>query len=200
MGYDRLIYGLVDPTTNLIRYVGSSTKGLDRPKEHLRPCNYKFDRKVYRWIREVVEKGSLPKIVVLEEVARGANLIDAETWWMRYLRCFGCDLTNSTGSAGGTGMTGKKHSVSTKKRISDKKTGVRMSSEACRNISLSKKGKAPPRANIDACTAAKIGKKRSEDTKLKISEKLKGVKQTDERKTAHSIRMKKWWEERRGGL
>jgi hypothetical protein len=117
---ERLIYGLIDSVTQEMRYIGSSTKGLARPHEHLRPCAYeKSQRKVYRWIRESLSAGVIPGIVVIEFVPDEMNLIHCETGWIRYFRTIGCQLTNSTGRAGGTGMTGKRHSDETRNQEAD---------------------------------------------------------------------------------
>lgn len=196
---ERLIYGLIDPTTREMRYVGSSTKGLVRPMEHLRPCAYeKSSRRVYHWIRELVCEGHRPEIVLIEFVQADVNLIDCETGWIRYFRNIGCQLTNATGRAGGTGMTGKRHSDETKRRISEKKTGAKMSDAARKNIGAAVLGRRYHEDVRRRMGVSKIGKVRSEETRAKCADALSGIKHSEGRKKNTSTAMKKWWEERRG--
>lgn len=62
-----LVYGLRNPKTQEIRYVGRSSSGLKRPTEHLRP--HKLRQKSYKssWVKSLLTKGTTPEVVVLEK-------------------------------------------------------------------------------------------------------------------------------------
>lgn len=95
-----LIYGLVDPRTRLIRYVGLSSSGLRRPRAHRCPsCPDTYCR---RWVITLQRLELDYAIVVLETVSNAIELADAERWWIAYGRACGWPLTNCT-SGGGLG-------------------------------------------------------------------------------------------------
>ena len=109
------IYGLVDPRTKMIRYVGLSTTGIRRPKEHRRAA--KHTRHLYsaRWIESLRGLGLTYEIVILE-VCPDDNfdlLCKTEVWWIAYGRASGWELTNLT--LGGEGTPG--HQISTEERV-----------------------------------------------------------------------------------
>lgn len=195
---DRFVYGLIDPDTREMRYVGSTNIGMKRPRNHLLPCVYLKDgRRVYRWVREAIGNGRIPEIVIIEYVPTDRNLIQDETGWMVYFRQIGCRLLNATGRAGGTGMTGKHHTEETKRKISQAKLGRKLSEQSRKNIGAASKKRGVSPKTIQKAADARRGKPRSEETKRKCSEALKGVPHTDERKRNTSQIMKKWWENRR---
>ena len=93
-----LIYGLVDPRTLLIRYVGLSSRGLDRPRAHRRPsCPDTYCR---RWVKTLEQQGLTYEIVVLEVIDEASKLPAAECWWIAYGRACGWPLTNLTNGGG----------------------------------------------------------------------------------------------------
>lgn len=84
-----LVYCLIDPKTNQVRYIGKSSYGLYRPKTHLRPSVYMNSTPpVYAWIRDLAKDGLSPIIEVLEECDTEAQCYAAET---HYMRAFGCE-------------------------------------------------------------------------------------------------------------
>jgi hypothetical protein len=102
-----LIYGLVDPTDQLIHYVGLSSSGLTRPRSH-RQRSQKLSRQeacapfdCARWVQQLQAVGLDYEIVVLEELAEDSALQAAERWWIAYGKGCGWPLTNQT--AGGEG-------------------------------------------------------------------------------------------------
>lgn len=117
---NNIIYALVDPSTQGIRYIGMSTVGLIRAKSHLYPSNYNTRKqRVYSWIKYCFKNGIKPEIVILEEFA-DIKLIDLyaeEQFYISYLKSLGCNLTNSQDGGPGYGKKGqipwnlgKKHS------------------------------------------------------------------------------------------
>lgn len=114
-----IVYGLVDPRTSLVRYVGRSSNGMQRPKHHRHQL-----RKDYRsnWIRELKQHGLSYGIAVLEEYTSPDALGEAERWWIAYGRMSGWPLTNLTDGGDG-GTPGYRHTEESKKLMSEGKTG-----------------------------------------------------------------------------
>lgn len=62
------IYGLFDPDSGELRYIGKANNAQKRLKTHLTERHLK--RPVCRWINSLVTKGKLPALVVLETVEK----------------------------------------------------------------------------------------------------------------------------------
>lgn len=148
-----IIYGLIDPFTNELRYVGKSTSGLRRPRMHLWPSNLKKKRWVYNWLRQVLAQGGKPEIVVLESHDNPHELYEAEQWFISYYRSLGCRLTNC--SDGGPGWSGSKPI------------------EVCIKISNALRGRKigpPSKIHRQRLREANLGKKKSDETRVRMSE------------------------------
>ena len=64
-----LIYGLIDPRTRCLRYIGKTHKRRElRLKEHIEAAEDGETSYVYNWIRELLTSGYIPEIFVLERV------------------------------------------------------------------------------------------------------------------------------------
>lgn len=113
-----LIYGLIDPRTRLVRYVGQSSTGLTRPKSHGQPAVLERNTgHSGNWIRELRASGLGYEIVVLEWCAAVAELDIRESWWIDYARASGWPLTNL--KPGGASARGHKESAETRRRKSE---------------------------------------------------------------------------------
>ena len=80
----RIIYGLVDPSEpDRVRYVGQTSRApIKRFVEHLNSAREPNSRG--EWLRSLWERGDAPDMVLLEKVAKKANIDDRElTWIMR---------------------------------------------------------------------------------------------------------------------
>lgn len=99
----KLIYGLRDPRTMEIRYVGKSSKGLYRPKQHTSPTTIEKDNTHKgRWVRKLVRLGLRPEIVVLQIIC-DESLIEAEKFWIAIgKQALGKRFTNQTDGGEGT--------------------------------------------------------------------------------------------------
>ncbi|WP_210166672.1 hypothetical protein [Bradyrhizobium japonicum] len=108
MGRVTIIYGLADPETGHIRYVGKAVHGLPkRLYQHLwQARTAKRKRHVLAWISSVVDKGVKPEIFEIERVPAGGDWEEAEAFWIAYFRFIGADLCNLT--SGGEGAPGWK--------------------------------------------------------------------------------------------
>lgn len=91
-----IIYGLMDPRTLLIRYIGKSTSYLSRPKQHRFKSSLKKENYKNNWLNELFDAGFDYTIVVLESCVDVAALFDLETWWINYGIMSNWPLTNLT--------------------------------------------------------------------------------------------------------
>lgn len=74
-----LIYGLLDPRDQSLRYVGKTHKRRElRLAEHLEAARSGRSSHLYNWIREVLEAGFEPEIFVLERVPGDQDWEEAE--------------------------------------------------------------------------------------------------------------------------
>lgn len=101
-----LIYGLSDPVTNEIRYIGKSCSGLKRANQHFIPSQLRADTYKTRWIISVIKSGLKPNVVILEEFKNSDKLNEREIFWIKYYKNNGARLTNTT--EGGDGGNTKK--------------------------------------------------------------------------------------------
>jgi len=108
------IYKLIDPTTNSIKYIGSTHKSLKRRlSDHL--SDARRGQKNYRcnWIRSLLSKGIYPSIDIIEKV-NYEERSEKEKYWISY---YGREnLVN--GTDGGEGVCGLLVSDETKKKLS----------------------------------------------------------------------------------
>ena len=159
-----IVYGLIDPRTNELRYIGKSTSGIERPSQHLKPRIYNGSLRktyLYNWVRSVVSAGFSPKIVVLEECEKKEMLIDREIWHIDHWKKLGCNLTNAT--IGGEGCLGRKWSEEQKRKFSESKCGKTLTEEHRKKLSISHIG----------LPSGRKGVKASEETRRRITESLR---------------------------
>lgn len=170
MDAQNTIYGLVDPRTNEVRYIGLSSKGFYRPNQH----RYFLDReKTYKanWLRGLRDVGLAPVIHVLETVEKRGDLPDVECFWIAQGYSLGWPLTNLT--KGGDGTFGRKdgpetlarksawvRTAETKAKLSASSLGKKMSAEARDKMRLAKLGKKQTSEQIENRIAPLRGAKR----------------------------------------
>lgn len=113
-----IIYGLVDPISRELRYIGKSSTGLQRARCHLIPSRLRLDDTYKaRWIKKCIADGARPLILTLEETSK--DLLDeAEIFWIEYMKSIGSPLTNLT-----TGGDGAPWSVATRKKTMASRRG-----------------------------------------------------------------------------
>lgn len=145
------IYGLCDPESGLIRYIGKSIRPNERLTNHM---NDQGTCHRTNWLRSLKSKGLKPNLVILQELPDDAIWQDAEKAWIAYGRSQGWPLVNNT--SGGDGVcglpeetrrrisqvwVGRKHSDETKAKIGAASRLKKMPEEAKRRISESQKGR-----------------------------------------------------------
>ena len=90
------VYGLCDPRTNELRYVGCTAQPLiTRLAGHCTPKAAWIDGNLpkYTWVQELIASGLKPEIFEIETVGfceRGKH----ELFWIQYFRSVGCELFN----------------------------------------------------------------------------------------------------------
>ncbi len=174
-GPTTIVYGLVDPRTLLVRYVGKSAVGFRRPKSHRRPSTLGTHTHKNHWVKSLFTLGLDFTIVVLEEVALKDALDTAEIWWIAYGRACGWPLTNATDGGEGVsnpspeararmGFRGRKHTAATRALLA-----------ARRRSEMALRTPEQNRAHF-----ARGPKQHSEETRAKIASSGTGRKHTAE--------------------
>lgn len=125
------IYALVDPRTSECRYVGKTNRIKKRYYEH---CLKKKNTKTSSWIKSL--HPLLPEIIILESL--NANWIEAECFWIAYMKSLGCKLTNLT--TGGEGTDNLPCSEETKVKLRNHNLGKKHRPESL----IKMKGRIPP--------------------------------------------------------
>lgn len=88
-----LIYGLIDPRTRLIRYIGQSSVGVGRPKQHAKSRVTTYCR---NWIKKLQQAKLTYEIVVLDVLDDASELDELECWWIAFGKACDWPLTNLT--------------------------------------------------------------------------------------------------------
>lgn len=100
------VYGLCDPSSGHLRYIGKTANGMKRIRLHFSPSKLKkdgFTRKA-NWIRSLLKLGLKPQVVIIEEFSSEKPLNESEIFHIAYFKSIGCELTNLT--IGGDGSKG----------------------------------------------------------------------------------------------
>lgn len=92
---DNIIYGLYCPITKNPVYVGQSTRGINKPFEHIREKSH--SKKVNEWVSYLKNEGLSPIIVILETTNNPELLNDKELFWINKLINEGNILLNQQG-------------------------------------------------------------------------------------------------------
>ncbi len=186
------IYGLCDPITKQLRYVGKTINPDRRLKDHLR--NKKRNH-LSCWIGSLLKQDKHPEIFVIEKID-SSEWQEAERFWISYFRYIGADLVN--GSYGGLGGSKKGHRFSPEGRArinaatSAACKGKSLSPEHRKKLRSAKLGKKQRpetvekrRLKLSGSNNPNFGKAKSEEQKRKISESKRG--KPGHKQTAESI-------------
>jgi len=133
------IYGLYDPDTGKLRYVGQTIMALSRRlQHHLTPQSVAAQRHSSCWIRNLLRRGLKPTAKLLAVGYSKEELDQLEIQHIYEARSTGCDLTNHVdGGRGQKGLTGDRHhqyrgDISTDfilQRIAEGRTKVQVAEE-----------------------------------------------------------------------
>lgn len=132
MRRETIIYGLADPITGHLRYVGKTvTEPRRRLDAHMHDARRGVRRPCASWIRKLLKQGVQPEIFEIETCPAEIDWEEAEQFWISYFRFIGCSLLNLS-IGGEAGTLGWKASDETKRRMSAARTGFVISEESKR--------------------------------------------------------------------
>lgn len=154
-----LIYGLVDPLTKELRYIGKSINGTRRARNHTTKPDLKRHGKTHKvaWVKSLLRKNLKPEIVVLLRCDSPDVLYDEEQRLIKEHRAAGARLTNHTD--GGPGRWGYRLSDATKRKLSRRAKAqmkrqptkhTKKTKEALRKLQLGRKHGDKARLNMSA--------------------------------------------------
>lgn len=169
------VYGLLDPCSRELRYVGWSIHPETRLRQHIAKNHKEHGRKA-DWIRSLLESGQKPQIVILE-TGHDNRYHDAETTWIWLYRQMGVRLTNATN--GGQGMLGYRMSTASRELIAASKRGKKRAPFS-----------AEMRTKLSASLRARGGRPHSEATKRKLSLLKTGLTASEETRRKMSLARK----------
>ena len=90
----RVIYGLLDPRTGLIRYIGVTSNPEKRMGQHIKERHRKgHGKQKGAWIEELIQENFCPIFVFLDAVHHTVAL-ERELFWIKHFEHFG-PLLNS---------------------------------------------------------------------------------------------------------
>ncbi len=163
---EHLIYGLIDPRTDEIRYVGQSSVGLIRPQQdHVAWC--------LKWETCLHKLGLQKGIVVLEECPAGCEseswFHETERFYIALFRALGARLTNiADGGNGGATRRGMKTPPETLEKMRIARLGRRLSDETKAKISAKRRGKSLSEEHKKKIGAAGRGRKQTIEQIAKV--------------------------------
>lgn len=179
------IYGLVDPNTGIIRYVGKSNSPQTRLAAHCYEAqNSKSRNHKNNWLKQLLDAGLVPVVVILEkcimEVWQAREIHHIAVWKSEYLlnvKSGGQGMSTLACSAEraakiSAALKGRKRSTESIRKTATKNTGKKRTAEAKINYSISKMGSKNPN----------YGKVLSTEEKNRLLSYVLGVPKTEEHK------------------
>lgn len=168
------IYGLLDPESMELRYVGQTWCLSERYYKHVWEAkNLKTNHK-RNWIKSLLSRNLEPKLQIIE-VCELDRLDERECFHIAQYRAAGCRLTNLTD--GGGGLRGFKMPEEVKEKIS----------RAIRGENHPFFGKKHSAEHVINMAKAATGKTLSKEGREKVSRFFKGRKQTPEHRLKISL-------------
>jgi uncharacterized protein YjhX (UPF0386 family) len=91
------VYELIDPRTDIPRYVGITATPNRRWRSHIDDSDTQNWEK-RAWIRELMEEGLVPDMQTIERVRTREEALEREEYWIRHYLQQGIPLTNIAGT------------------------------------------------------------------------------------------------------
>lgn len=171
-----IVYGLKDPRTEEVRYIGKSVHGIRRAKAHLCPSNLSKVNHKNHWIKQLIAENLTYEIVILETCLDEASVLVAEVKWIAIGRGAGWKLTNATD--GGEGCSGLVVSDEGRAKMSAAHVGKKWTAESIARRSATVRG----RKWSSERRAKSANIKVSDETREKLRIANSGRKLTEEHK------------------
>lgn len=185
------IYGLIDPETNMLRYIGKSVNPPVRLRQHISKRNKNTHKN--KWIQKLIKNNLKPLLMIIDDVPK-SEWVFWEIFYISYFNSIGCPLTNSTIGGDGIssqnketrqkiadslkGRNGKKHSDLSRLKMSMSQRGRKILESTRQKMSDARKGKPMPWLNDG---------NRTENHKMNLSKSLKGRTQISKGKTYEEL-------------
>lgn len=165
------IYGLIDPRSGELRYIGKAIDVPRRISSHYTKARKGDVLHSRRWLAGLLAQGLKAEIAILEKVDSNDKANEAEMFWIASMRLAGANLTNRT--FGGDGQSPgyrptqealNKQSIATKARGGWSPAHRAAHKAAFANpevrarMSMARKGISPTRKVIEAARAANIAR------------------------------------------
>lgn len=195
----RIVYGLVDPRSLEVRYIGKSSSGLRRPLAAARRVKWEPGHKS-NWIKSLLALGLSYRVQVLAVASDELELCSLEVAWIAFGRAEGWPLTNL--ADGGQGPFGVKRSAETKEKLAAAKRGkprdvatkasVAAGLRAYYSTTTAEQRKKGPftAEHIANLSAGHRGVRPSDETREKMSATRKGMRHSEESKAKMSAAQK----------
>lgn len=172
---ENVIYGLVDPDTLQIRYIGKAKNLVIRITNHFKESKLKYITHKNNWIKFLLSSNKFPKIIILEKCTE-ESLNKCEIKWIKFYREQGANLTNGTDGGDGGRLVGN-----SLEKMRKSKTGTKLSSETRLKMSIAQKGRISGMAGkTHSCKTKALlslihtGRKFTDESRLKMSKAKKG--------------------------
>lgn len=173
------IYGLMDPRTNEIRYVGKTAGSLvNRLRGHIKDKG--SNKHKVNWIKSVLSAGTTPEIFEIERVDKD-NWQEAEIFWIAYFKELGAKLTNAT--AGGDGLSSESWTPEMRQRVSIIQKDRPLTEE---HVQALLKANADPEVKARR-SASQMGHEVSKEARKKLRQANLGKTHSDESKAKMSL-------------
>jgi hypothetical protein len=160
-----IVYGLYDPVTGALRYIGQTTSSLaGRLSRHLSPSGLRRHLYVACWLRGLVQRGKVPKARVLHRAGTREELDRLEVTSIQAARAEGHRLTNL--ALGGRVNAGFKKSKEACAKIAAARRGTVLSAETKAKISAAMQQRVltpTHRARIGAASRGRVRTKAARD-------------------------------------
>ncbi len=179
-----LVYGLIDPRTGELRYVGRSSTGLARARQrHSALCGSwetSLKKQGLRKVIEVLEACPHPHVERLDEQT-DRWLDDTEVFWIASVRASGAKLLNANEG----GRRGRPVSQETREKQRAAKLGQKFgprSPEAMENMraaGLLRRGSRASQETREKMSRNRTGRKQSQETKNRRAASLMGRKRPE---------------------
>lgn len=171
------IYGLTDPRTNQVRYVGATTRSAYvRFREHKSHANARIPL-MGEWIEELQRVGLTPICVILQ--SDPPDGLAAEGRWIAILRESGSDLFN-VADGGSQGPKGYRHTEGWRAANSARMTGRIVSEQTRERIAAAKTGKPRPDLAERNRKSARLSAEQRLEIRRRANAGEKGVRLAEE--------------------
>lgn len=187
------IYGLVCPISGEIRYIGKTSRELDRRLyAHISESRRIRNSHKHRWIAKCLDDGVRPLIVLLEDVPSSMSWQARERAWIKLALKSGMRLTNQTAGGEGLDFLDPLAKAAYCKKISDSSKKKYWGSPHIREALVAATRDSWARNKQKRLDALKSGW--NEENRAKHREIMSVISKTPEFKKAKSDGQKKAWE------